>query len=71
MSNNNERGYEMNTYGALYNGKELSIEAGSTYQAQQIAQEIFQRGTRKAVKGYQISVMLTHLNGVEYIHIPS
>ena len=61
----------MNTYGAIYKGKELSIEAGTTYQAQQIAQEILQRGTRKAVKGYEITVMLTHLNGVEYVHTPT
>ena len=58
----------VNTYGAIYGDKELSIEAGTTYQAQQIAQEIFQRGTRKAVKGWQITVMLTHLDGVEYVH---
>jgi hypothetical protein len=61
----------MNTYGALWQDKELSVEAETTYQAQQKAQEIFQRGTRKKVKGYDITVMLTHLNGVEYIHIPS
>ena len=62
----------MNTYGAIWKDKELVIEADTTYQAQQLAVPLFQaQAGRRKVKGYEITVMLMKLNGVDYIHIAS
>ena len=59
----------MNKYGALWQGHELEIEAETTYKAQQIAIPLFQRvAGRRKVKGYDITVMLLQLNGVDYVH---
>ena len=59
----------MNTYGALWNGKELEIEAGTTYEAQKLAVVEFQKvAGRKTVKGYEITVALLRLNGADYVH---
>ena len=60
----------MNKYGAIWRELELEIEAETTYQAQQLALPLFQaRAGRRKVKGYEITVMLTQLDGVEYIHV--
>lgn len=62
----------MNKYGALWNGKELEIMADTTYQAQQLAVVEFQKiAGRRKVKGYEITVLLMQLNGVDYIHVAS
>lgn len=59
----------MNKYGALWQGHELEIEAETTYKAQQLAIVEFQRvAGRRKVKGYDITVMLLQLNGVNYVH---
>lgn len=59
----------MNLYGAIWQDKELEIEADTTYQAQLIAVDKFQAlAGRRKVKGYQISIALLKLNGAEYIH---
>ena len=59
----------MNLYGAIWKELKAEIEADSTYQAQQIALNKFQAlaGKRK-VKGYEITIALLKLNGVEYVH---
>lgn len=60
----------MNKYGAIWQGKELEIMANSTYQAQQLAVEQFQKiAGRRKVKGWEITLGLLELNGVEYIHV--
>jgi hypothetical protein len=62
----------MNTYGALWQDKEATIEAETTYQAQQLAVEGFQKmAGRKKVKGYQITVLLMKLDGADYVHVAS
>lgn len=59
----------MNTYGALWNNKELEITANTTYEAQQLAQVEFQKvAGRRKVKGYEITVALLKLDGKDYIH---
>ena len=60
----------MNKYGAIWQGKELEINAETTYQAQRLAVEQFQKiAGRRKVKGWEISIGLLELNGVEYIHV--
>ena len=60
----------MNKYGAIWQGKELKIMADTTYQAQRLAVEQFQKiAGRRKVKGWEISIGLLELNGVEYIHV--
>ena len=53
----------MNKYECFWKSKRITVEADTTYQAQQKAQAIF-----KAKKGYEITVALVELNGQEYIH---
>jgi hypothetical protein len=60
----------VNKYGAIWQGKELEINAETTYQAQRLAVEQFQKiAGRRKVKGWEISIGLLELNGVEYIHV--
>lgn len=62
----------MNKYGALWNGKEVEVEADTTYQAQQLAVEAFSKVSgRRKVKGYEITVALLELDGVPYVHVAS
>lgn len=59
----------MNKYGAIWQGKELEINAGSSYEAQRLAVEQFQKiAGRRKVKGWEITLGLLELDGVEYIH---
>jgi hypothetical protein len=60
----------MNKYGAIWQGKELEINAETTYQAQGLAVEQFQKiAGRRKVKGWEITLGLLELDGVEYIHV--
>jgi hypothetical protein len=60
----------VNKYGAIWQGKELEISADSTYQAQQLAVEQFQKvAGRRKVKGWEITLGLLELDGVEYVHV--
>ena len=54
----------MNKYECFWKGKSITVEADTTYQAQQKAQAIL-----KAKKGYEITVMLVELNGQAYVHM--
>jgi hypothetical protein len=59
----------MNTYGAIWQGKELEIKANTTYEAQKLAVIEFQKvAGRKTVKGYEITVALLRLNDADYVH---
>ena len=53
----------MNKYECFWKSKRITVEADTTYQAQQKAQAIF-----KAKKGYEITVVLAELNGQAYVH---
>jgi hypothetical protein len=60
----------MNKYGAIWQGKELEIMADTTYQAQRLAVEQFQKiAGRRKVKGWEITLGLLERDGVEYIHV--
>ena len=48
----------MNTYKAFYKGKEIEVEAETSYKAQLKASEIF-----KAKKSYQVTVVLVAVEG--------
>ena len=53
-------------YRALYRGKTITIEAETSYAAQQEAQKQFQaEAGRRKVKGYDITVMLQ-----DVVHTP-
>jgi hypothetical protein len=53
----------MNKYECFWKSKRITVEADTSYQAQQKAQAIL-----KAKKGYEITVMLAEKNGQAYIH---
>lgn len=63
----------MNTYQAKYKQSTVEIEAESKYKAQQDAVTYFQshERSRKKIKGWDILVVLTKLNGVDVIHNPA
>jgi hypothetical protein len=56
----------MNTYGAFWNGQEMTVEADTLYGAQLAAIPVFQAKTRKKVKGGDVRVVLMALNGQTY-----
>jgi hypothetical protein len=53
----------MNKYECFWKSKRITVEADTSYQAQQKAQDIL-----KAKKGYEITVMLDEKNGQAYVH---
>ena len=53
----------MNKYECFWKSKRITVEADTSYQAQQKSQSIL-----KAKKGYEITVMLAEKNGQAYIH---
>ena len=53
----------MNKYECFWKTKRTTVEADTSYQAQQKAQAFF-----KVKKGYEITVMLVELNGQQYTH---
>jgi hypothetical protein len=62
----------MNKYGAIWRELGIEVMADSTYAAQQLALPLLQAmAGRRKVKGYEITVMLMELKGVEYIHVAS
>ena len=55
-------------YIAIWNGKRIEVYADTSYQAQCEAEKEFQKGTRKKVKGYDITVVLCEKDGEQVIH---
>ena len=53
----------MNKYECFWKAKRITVEADTSYQAQQKAQVIL-----KAKKGYEITVVLAELKGQAYVH---
>ena len=56
----------MFTYIAFYKGKQITVNALRTYDAQLIASKIF-----KAKKSYEVTVMLASKNDEPVIHHPA
>ena len=59
----------MNGYVAMWQDKTADVYADTLYQAQQIATQIFQEGTRRKVKGYEVSVYLAEKDGEQVVHV--
>ena len=57
-----------NGYICIYNGNQKEIYASSSYQAQEKAVIEFQKGSRKKVKGYDISTTLCEKDGEQVVH---
>jgi hypothetical protein len=53
----------MNKYECFWKSKRITVEADTSYQAQQKAQAIL-----KAKKGYEITVVLAELNGQVHVN---
>ncbi len=61
----------MNGYVALWAKQRIEVYADTAYEAQEAAREVFQKGTRKKVKGYDIIITLCEKDGKEVIHTAS
>lgn len=59
----------MNGYICFYSGQRLEVHADTPLKAQEAAVEIFQKKShRRKVRGWDISVTLAELNGVQVTH---
>lgn len=58
----------MNGYVCIWQGKRIEIEAKSQYEAQELAKNVFQKGTRKKVKGWDIAIALCEIDGEQVVH---
>lgn len=56
----------LNKYVAMYRGKQLEVEANTTYEAQCKAADTF-----KAKKRYEVTVLLAEKDGEEVTHDPA
>ena len=56
----------MNTYEAFYRHQRITVEAKTTYEAQQLAAVQL-----KARKRYEVTVILTAKDGVPVVHDPA
>lgn len=56
----------MNGYKAFYKGREIEVQAETSYKAQQAAAIIF-----NAKKSYQVTVVLCEKDGQQVTHIPT
>ena len=61
----------MNGYVCFWNRQRVEVHAESSYEAQQKALPLFQKNTRKKVKGYDVAVMLAEKDGKQVTHTPS
>ena len=60
----------MNGYVCFWDSQRVEVYAESSYEAQQKAIPLFQKNTRKKVKGYDVTVMLAEKDGKQVTHIP-
>ena len=58
----------MNGYVCIWQEKRIEIMAKTSYEAQELAKNVFQKGTRKKVKGYDIITMLCEIDGEQVTH---
>ena len=63
-------GHGSNGYIAMWNRERVEVFADTSYEAQKLAQEYFQKGTRKRVKEYDISVVIAEKGGKQVTHRP-
>jgi hypothetical protein len=59
----------VNGYIAYWQGKRAEVYADTLYEAQCKAVEVFQVGTRRKVKGYDVTVGLAEKNGEPVVHV--
>lgn len=52
----------MNGYQAFYRGKKIEVRAASSYEAQQVAAQVF-----KAKKAYEVAVVLCEKGGEQVV----
>ena len=57
---------EQNIYGAIYKGNEITVEAGTSYEAQRKAAALFHV---KPGQEYKVTVMLTEKAGQPVTHV--
>ena len=48
----------MRNYVAFYSGRQIDVQADTSYEAQKLAHEIFRKKVNKLVKQYDITVVL-------------
>ena len=58
----------MNGYVAIWQSKRIEVVADTTFDAQCKAAIVFQQGTRRKVKGYDITVTLCEKDGEQVVH---
>ena len=61
----------MNGYVCFWNRQRVEVHAESSYEAQEKAVLLFQKNTRKKVKGYDVAVMLAEKDGKQVTPTPS
>jgi len=61
----------MNGYVCFWEQKREEVYAETSYDAQELAAAVFQKGTRKKVKSYQIATVLAQLEGEQVVHSPA
>ena len=59
----------MNGYVAMWQDKRTEVYADTLYAAQCKAVEVFQAGTRRKVKGYDVRVILAEKDGQQVVHV--
>lgn len=61
----------MNGYVCFWNRQRVEVYADSSYEAQEKAVPLFQKNTRKKVKGYDVAVVLAEKDGEQVVHNPT
>lgn len=70
MAGDQQIGSGSNGYIAMWNREKVEVYADSKFEAQEMAQAHFQKGTRKRIKGYDVTVMLAEKGGSQVTHRP-
>ena len=70
MAGGQQIGSGSNGYIAMWNREKVEVYADSKFEAQEMAQAHFQKGTRKRIKGYDVTVMLAEKGGSQVTHRP-
>ena len=55
-------------YVCFWKGKRCEVRALRTFDAQELARQQFQKGTRAKVKAYEVTVMLAEKDGQPVVH---
>jgi hypothetical protein len=65
---NQGKGRQMFGYVCFWKGKRCEVHALRSFDAQELARQQFQKGTRAKVKAYEVAVMLAEKNGETVTH---